>query len=73
MNDTDRRALTERMALACPLCAMPHEGIRKAGRLVVMRQRDGAQDDRRECPTCRLVVKMPRVALAAAIKRTGRA
>lgn len=63
MNDTDRRALIARTVLGCPLC--PNRPSLTPG--------DGAQDERYTCRQCRVVVKLPRVALAAAIKRSGRA
>jgi hypothetical protein len=73
MNDTERRALIDRTPLVCPLCATPTGRV--SGRAYVLLAIDdsGPIGERRRCPSCRLVVVLPRVPLAAAIKRSGRA
>jgi LSD1 subclass zinc finger protein len=57
--DAARRVLIDSTRLSCPLCRTWLEYV------------FGAQDERRRCPRCRLVVKLPRVALAAAIRRAS--
>jgi len=57
--DAARRELIDRTPLACPVCRTWLEYV------------FGAQDERRRCPRCRVTVKMPRVALAAAIRRAA--
>jgi hypothetical protein len=71
MTDDERRALIESTPLACPLCAMPGPNGRR-GVLILLRFVGASLDEKRSCPRCRVVVKLPRVALAAAIKRKER-